>query len=216
MGNGGLRMRKSPEEIIFSLSNQLKGLDVGKTVTMRQLKDETGHHYVTLKNYVKMIKYIQTLMPMISLSTDQKGEFVVKIDNKPILPFDQKQQLLLYLLDNNGYREINAIEIPSNLAGIVESMSENVSISAGKAFLTKEGLLAAMEIAEQREDYLINPIGQQFIESQNPDNYGEMDFTSIEKIEWPGMEEGYQRMKTSMFVESEKLPYEVKRLLGAA
>jgi len=209
-------MRKSPEEIIFSLSNQLKGLDVGKTVTVRQLKDETGHHYVTLKNYVKMIKYIQTLMPMISLSTDQKGEFIVKIDNKPILPFDQRQQLLLYLLDNNGYREINAVEIPSNLANVVESMRENVSMRAGMAFLTKEGLLAAMEIAEEREDYLINPIGQQFFESQDSDYCGEIDITGVEKIEWLGIEERYQGMKTSMFVESKKLPYEVKKLLGAA
>lgn len=209
-------MRKCPEEIIFSLSNQLKGMDVGKHITIRQLKESTGHHYITLKNYVKMIKYIQTLMPMISLATDQKGELIVTIDNKPKLPFDQGQQLLLFLLDNNAYREINAIETPSNLASIVESMNEDISISAGKAYLTKEGLLAAMEIAEQREDILLTPIGEQITESQNSYFSEERDITIIEKIEWPGIEDKYQRISASMFVEPRISSSEIKKLSGAA
>jgi len=213
---GRMKMRKCPEEIIFSLSNQLKGMDVGKHITIRQLKESTGHHYITLKNYVKMIKYIQTLMPMISLATDQKGELIVTIDNKPKLPFDQGQQLLLFLLDNNAYREINAIETPSNLASIVESMNEDISISAGKAYLTKEGLLAAMEIAEQREDILLTPIGEQITESQNSYFSEERDITIIEKIEWPGIEDKYQRISASMFVEPRISSSEIKKLSGAA
>lgn len=159
-------MKKNPQEIVFSLSNQLKGLERGESITLRKVNELTGHHYVTLKSYVEMINYAQTIMPIISLTKDKKGDLIVLVQKKPMLQFDEKDQLLLFLLDHNGYREANAIEIPNQLRPILTQLETEVNTLQSRAYLTKQGLLAAVEVSERREDELIEPIGRQFTESE--------------------------------------------------
>lgn len=151
-------MKKNPNEIVFSLTNYLKSLEEGEVMPLRRLNELTGHHYVTLKSYIDLIEFIQTSMPFIKMM-NTNSEYSVQVYKKPFLPFNDQDNFILFLFDKNAYREANAFSIPDLYKEMTNDSEYWVIKSDGMAYLTRYGLLKAVEVAEEREQLITDKIG---------------------------------------------------------
>ncbi len=171
-------MRRNPQEIIMLLADTFKQLKTGDLASIKETRDRTGLHYETIQNYTEIIEYIQTSMPKISY----EKEHGIRILVQPDLKISRMDELILYLFDSGAFREAMSVEAPiwTSIDIIHEATEKGALVNqSDKYFLTSQGILYGVDLADKREAVLIDPISKYVQEPE--ERLVEKPFLSISK-----------------------------------
>jgi hypothetical protein len=152
-------MKRNPQEIMMLLADALKKSKEGDSLSIKQIRERTGLHYETIQSYAEIIKYIQTSMPKINYDKENG----IKILVEPDLQISRQDELILFLFDNKAFREAMSIEKPNWASeDIIQEASEKglLATKEDRYYLSSQGILEGVDLADKREDALIEPIGK--------------------------------------------------------
>lgn len=152
-------MRKSPQEITMLLADSMKRIRQGESITISEIKKITGLHYETIQSYAEMAVYIQRSFPRIELIDE--GSLGIRIIEVPSLNFSIEDEFILFLFDNQAFRSGSASNWPKWFSA--EDLTETKALvvvtgDQSRCYLTPDGIIKAVELADQRESAIIDPI----------------------------------------------------------
>jgi len=152
-----VKMNKDPLSIIISLIYNLNLLEESREFNINELKSlpQMDRHWITIKKYLKIIQLIQKYCPQIEL---KDSKFVIK-KSQVYQRFNKKEQLLLFLFNNQALDEENAIDIPDRLdnPSIRDSLGFLFHKTVnGKYYLSKSGIEGYKSINSDLNDLIYN------------------------------------------------------------
>lgn len=150
-------MNKDPLSIILSLIYNLNLLEENREFNINELKSlpQMERHWITIKKYLKIIQLIQKYCPQIEL---KDSKFEIK-KSQIYQRFSKKEQLLLFLFNNQALDEENAIDIPDRLdnPSIRESLGYLFHKTVNdKYYLSKSGIEGYKSINSDLNDLIYN------------------------------------------------------------
>lgn len=169
-------MRREPLEIVMAFADFLKTTKEGETYSLNQIKDLTGLHYRTVQNYAFLIHHVQTKLPSITLEESGKAARIRITKNPSLSEFSLEDELVLYLFDKGAIRKSVGVKKPVWLPDVQPLIKERLiekSELDETVSLTPKGMLRGAELADVREDLLIQPVGDAITESRKPLRKGE-------------------------------------------
>lgn len=152
-------MKRNPQEIMMLLAGALKKTKEGDSMSIKQIREKTGLHYETIQSYAEIIKYIQTSMPKINY----EKESGITVLERPDLNISQLEELVLFLFDSRAFRESMSSEVPNWASEelLLEGNEKGFLVNRENSYyLTSQGILEGVDLADKRESALIDPIGR--------------------------------------------------------
>lgn len=149
-------MRRSPQDIVYALSHALKEGKIGDEYLVAEIAKRTDMHYMTVNDYLTMIEYIQCNIPKFA-KVEQKGNARIIVSQEMELDISEADRLLLRLFDKGAFGKSTAAASES-----FESQHTDEFIKSGdviqvdsKIYLSRSGIMKAVDIADQREEKVL-------------------------------------------------------------
>jgi hypothetical protein len=99
-----------PEQIFLNIINLLNEYKIGQPIQINDLNEKLPHHYNTIKDYLKIIDFIQNACPKIKNNV-QTETYELNGYNPLLDRMDQEEQLILYLFIEKIFDEKTARNI---------------------------------------------------------------------------------------------------------
>jgi hypothetical protein len=149
-------MRRSPQDVICTLSQALKEGRKGDEYLIVDLAKQTDMHYVTVNNYLTMIEYIQSNIPRFE-KVDQKGNTKIIISDELEMDISESERLLLKMFDRGIVGKNTAVASePFEGLALERSVTEGDVVRTGpKIYLSRSGMMKAADLAEKREERIM-------------------------------------------------------------
>ncbi|MGD0817833.1 MAG: hypothetical protein ABR986_05465 [Methanomassiliicoccales archaeon] len=144
------------------MANVLKTVPEGEQITINEMHEATGIHYSTLQSYLELISYAQSRMPRTEYVKGKNGLAILVVEKKNGIS-TELDNLIIRLFDAGALRKTKAIMTNIQRSTIDLAISSGyIEESSGKIFLTSDGTIKGVELAERREEESITPIASQF------------------------------------------------------
>ncbi|MDR0887737.1 MAG: hypothetical protein LBM39_00920 [Candidatus Methanoplasma sp.] len=149
-------MRKSPQDIVRAISYALKEGKTGDEFEVSALSKSTGMHYMTVSSYLTMIEYIQNNIPKVCRA-HQSTSAGITILQELDMSIPGYEKLILDLFDLGAFNGNTAASLGQFDDNDVEDAKEKELIIATglKCYLSRKGIMDAMDLADEREDRVL-------------------------------------------------------------
>jgi hypothetical protein len=151
-------MRRSPQEVVDTLSYFLKEGKQGDEFKISELAKKTSMSYVTVSYYLDVIEHAQKNIPAIEVVEKPRNSYV-KVLKEADLKFSKEEHILLFLFDKKAFSETSAVSVgmyqENEVSKLVDSFV-SISATSKKAFLLTKGIIEAASLAGIRADAAIS------------------------------------------------------------
>ena len=145
-------MRRSPQDIIYTISHALKEGKKGDEYLIAELAKRIEMHYVTVSNYLTMIEYIHSNTPKFS-TIYQKGNSKIIISEELEMDISDEERLLLTLFDRGAFGKSTSVRSEQFDGDALRISIKNGDVlrAGSHIHLSKNGIMRAADIADERE-----------------------------------------------------------------
>jgi len=144
---------RSPQEIVMAIAYALKEGKKGERYTVAELSKKMEMHYVTVRDYLNVIEYVQKNIPAID-KANQKGQARIVIAEELKINLTAEERMLLFMFDKGAFTKDTAISLSAFKDTSVSSAMEKglVAEQNEKGYLTTEGIIESANYAEKRAE----------------------------------------------------------------
>jgi hypothetical protein len=144
---------RNPQEIVMAIAYTIKEGRKGDVYTVSDISKRTEMHYMTVNDYIGLIEFVQTNVPIIK-RVNQRGKSRIVISKELEMDLSEKERMLLNLFDSGAFTSETAVTLRSFGKEHVSSAAEDGHIIEidNKFYLTTNGIVTAAEYAGKRAE----------------------------------------------------------------